>query len=171
MEPAQPNATTVDADKSSADSCIEARISPVPAVRLGQVLRQARRAAGVTIAAAAARADVPQRWLFWAESGRARADAMMVADLLAIYGTTIDELLPPRRPLLMLAEGDSVDRYVLQLGAWRPMGERPCFRSQDMDTLSKLTGQDCQRMARRVERAVTGASAPSIWLAHRLRHH
>ena len=147
------------------------RIETVPAARLGEVLRSARRDAGRSIADTSRTADIPQRWLYWVEEGRYRANAEMVTALLNCYRTTIDRLLPPHRPL-QLGDGLStpVGAYLEQLTVWRPPSSAGlALRRADLAALAALTETSPERLARNLRLAATGGPLSSRWAARRLR--
>ncbi len=151
------------------------RISGVPSRRLGEVLRLSRRKAGRSVADTALRCDLLQRWLLDVEAGRFAADADVVADLLAAYDAELDEVLPPRRPLVPLDGVDQKEvlrRYLAALRRWRGAEAVGPLRASDLEVLSALLGTPAGKLERRLRRLAgrprpEGRPAISAWLGRR----
>lgn len=145
---------------------ITERIADVPRQRLGEVLRNCRRRSGRSVAQAALRCDLLQRWLLDVEAGRFSCDADVVADLLDAYGADVDEVLPPRRSLLALDGVDTDDvlrRYVAALQRWRGVDAVARLRTKDLEVLSALTGSSPAAIERRLLRISKSGGGSRPW--------
>lgn len=144
------------------------RIAGVPRERLGQALRNSRRKSGHSVAQAAMRCDLLQRWLIAVEAGRFSAGADVVADLLDAYGASLDEVLPPRRGLLALDGVDRDDvlrRYVGALQRWRGSDALGRLRAEDLEILSALLGLPAAKIERRLLRIAKSSDRSGLWPA------
>lgn len=84
-----------------------ASLDIVPPRRLGMLLAGARAERGLTVAQVAARTGVAEPDLVSLEAGALSADAVPFDEVLAGYGTSVEELVPTRRQVLLdLEQGE-----------------------------------------------------------------
>lgn len=132
------------------------RLAPVPAQRLGVLIARQRKAAGMTVAAASAAAGVGRHTYLDFERGRRLAGPAVVAALLRAFGSTLEELLPPRvsiDPALLRAHEpvELLRSYVALVRSWRGVAKGPLrFRSDDVAILVSLLGTDPATIERRL---------------------
>jgi transcriptional regulator with XRE-family HTH domain len=135
---------------------LTARLAPVPAARLGMLLVGRREAAGLTVAEAAAAVGVRRRTYLGFERGRRLAPPQLVARLLAAFGSTLEELLPPRvsidPDLLQADEPAAILRsYIALVRSWRGTAGGPLrFRADDVAVLVALLGREPATIERRL---------------------
>jgi hypothetical protein len=135
----------------------------VPATRLGPALGRQRDRAGVGAGQAASAAGIGPDELHAVEAGEQVPDAGTVARLLDHYGSTVDEWLPPRRPMDAEAiagrsDAATLRRYLRHVEAARGPGGPGGFRHADLQVLVGIVGFDPATIVQRI-RSLTGCSA------------
>jgi hypothetical protein len=132
---------------------LERRIAPLPPKRLGQALFQQRTQAG------ARQARVPgfdETEVGEFETGRRRPDAATVGALLSIYGCGLDDLVPPRLPLIATglsgrSDKEVLARYLEAVRGWRNSGSRQVqLRQDDLAVLVTILGSDPDEIVSRM---------------------
>jgi transcriptional regulator with XRE-family HTH domain len=145
-----------------AEGDVEALIAATPASRLGSALSQQRQHAGLGAAPAAAGSGLGSRQLRAFESGRRKPDPATVARLLGFYGSSFDELLPPRRPIDPVSFEGLSDSAILthHLGQVRRRRDNKSpqgFRRDDIEVLVGILGTDPRTIESKL-RALTGCN-------------
>jgi len=142
------------------DGDVAAMIGSIPSGRVGSALREQRNRAGIALGPAAARARLRPDQLDAIESGQRRADVATVTALLGVYGCSLGELFPPRRPLDLAAfdgmsEAAILKHYVRQVRTWRRARSPQGFRQADLEVLIRILGTDPRAIEKKL-RALTG---------------
>lgn len=144
----------------------------VPPARIGGLLAEARAARGETLADVAARSPFPTAALAALEGGDATLAETATDDLLRAYDVSLDELVPPRRRVLVDLDGgaltvadrssaldpdpeadDVLSAYLSLVYALRdePPGASLPLRGHDLDVLARVLGLPASQVRARLE--------------------
>jgi Helix-turn-helix domain len=160
----------------------------LPPERLGDLLRQARRKTSLSRRRAAKAASLRERELAAIEGGKAKADRPTIDRLLDAYDITVDQLVPPRTPIvvgdapggesvagLRVVACDSRDEalatYIAMIVKARAAGRLDSFslRSDDMQLLAVALGTDDEILVDRIAHLLGCDRVEAEWFGARLR--
>ena len=162
----------------------------LPPQRLGELLRQARARTNLNRGQAARRASMSVRRLAALEKGTMRADDRTIDALLTVYGIDLDQLIPPRRPIVVgdallpqaagtvaipigaTASLDEVLRtYISMIVEARASGrlDSLSLRASDVQMLAAALGTDDNVTVDRIVTLLGCSREDAVWFSRRLR--
>ncbi len=138
---------------------IEERIAPLSTARLRVVVQKLRDTTRFARHHQARPSELLQAQLDDVEADRLRPDAAILEALLNYCDADLDNLVPPRKTLVVTdgTHNEVLTRYLSAVRRWRGKGKHPHLRENDLQVLAGILGTNSTDIERRLQK-LTGCS-------------